>query len=100
MAAVLPTNGILTITATTQTFMPVGPYGHVQPVALNWSAIPSAGGSCIIEDADGNTVLELTAGAGEGDKTLDSHFFAFLLPWKGPIAATTLATGSSLRIYV
>jgi len=98
MAALVATNGILTIANTTDTFTPTdGGAKMVQPQALSFTA--SAAGHLVLTDADGVTVMELYAAA-LSSKEVDAHFFMGIRPWKCPIKAGTLTGGGKCRIYV
>jgi hypothetical protein len=101
MSALTGTNGVLTISNTTDTYGTAKAAGtepgNVQPQALSY--ICSVAGHLILTDADGVTVLELYSGA-LSSKELDAHFFAGIRPWKAPIKAGTLTVGTKVRIYI
>lgn len=100
MAALVASNGVLTILNTTDTFSAPGALASgqlFQPQALVFTA--STAGHLIMTDADGVTVLELYAAA-LSSVQLDSHFFMGMRPWKTPVKAGTLAGGGKVRIYV
>jgi hypothetical protein len=98
MSAIVPSNGVLTFTASTQTFTPVdGGAKMFQAQALNYYG--SAASHLVLKDTDGVTLLELGIAA-VSSKELDAHYFVGLRPWKCPIQPTTITAGSRLRIYV
>jgi hypothetical protein len=99
MAALIPTNGVLTISNSTDTFTAPGdsvgkPFS---PRAASFTA--SAAGHVILQDADGVTMLELYAAA-TSSKEIDNHFFANLRPFKTPIKCSVFTGGGKLRLYV
>ncbi len=97
MAALVATNGILTIQNTTDTFTPNdGGANRVLPVAAILTS--SAASHCVLQDAQGVTILDLYAAA-TANTLLDSHFFHGMTPWKAPIKCSTLTGGGKLRLY-
>lgn len=98
MAAVTATQGIVTVTISGNTFLPVGPHAHVRPQAFLWYGAGTAGATCVVTDVDGNEVLKLTCGSVGETTALGKEFFAGLLPWRG---ALTFAFGSgAVKLYV
>ena len=99
MAALVPSNGVLTISNTSDTFTAPGDsVGHpFLPQAMNVYA--SAATHVVIQDADGITMLELGVAAAQS-KELDNHYFVGLRPWKTPIKCSTLTAGGRVRIHV
>jgi hypothetical protein len=94
MGAIVPTNGVLTFSASTQTFTPVdGGAAVFIPQNLMWSGA-SQGAHLIVQDAAGVTMLEIyNPNAGSGSVWLESHFFMGMRPWKCPIKCQTLTSG-------
>ena len=106
MAALVSSNGIVTIINTTDTFTAPG-YGSslgnstgaiMQPQAV--SLYGSAVSQLVLVDADGVVLLEAGVGTAKTHAIWDSHFFAGQRPWKTPIHCTTLTAGARLRIYI
>ena len=99
MAALVASNGVLTISNTTDTFTAPGDsVGHpFQPQAALFTA--SAAGHVVLQDADGITMLELYAAA-SGSVVVDQHFFIGLRPFKTPIKCSVFTGGGKLRLYV
>jgi len=99
MAALVGTNGVVTIVNTTDTFTVQGSPNATlfQPQAASLYA--SAATHLILVDADGVVILEAGVAA-LTSKEWDNHFFAGLRPFKTPIHATTLTAGGRLRLYM
>ena len=96
MSALTGSNGILTISNTTDTYggTTTEP-ANVQPQSLSY--VCSVAGHLVLQDANGVTVLELYAAA-QTSKEIDYHYFQFMRPWKAPIKASTLTVGTKVRI--
>lgn len=100
MAALISTNGILTISNTTDTYGGTSTTPlMIKPVGLVWSNSLTAGARLVLQDADGVTIVELTNEAAKATGVLDEHFFAGMRPWKGPIKASVLTSGT-VRLYL
>lgn len=99
MAALVASNGVITINNTTDTFtMPQGAGGQLQPQSAIFYG--SAVSQLVLVDADGVVQLELGIGVAQTSQVLDGHFFAGIRPWKTPIKATTCTAGGRLRLYI
>jgi hypothetical protein len=96
MAALTASNGIVTISNTTDTFSPSGGTGSFLPASL--VLYGSVVGQLVLKDADGVILLELGIGTIKTSVTLDGHFFAGIRPWKSPIKASTCTAGLRLHL--
>ena len=98
MAALTGTNGVITISNTTDTY--------TSPSGSGWLFIPtvasvyfSAAGRFILQDADGVTQMDIASGAGT-TVPLDAHNFQGRRPWKTPIKASTLTGGAICKLFM
>ena len=99
MAALVMSNGVITISNTTDTFtMPQGAGALLLPQSASFYG--SAVSQLVLVDADGVVQLELGVGVAKTNEVLDGHFFAGMRPWKTPIKATTCTAGGRLRLYI
>ena len=97
MSALTGTNGIVTISNTTDTFTPVdGGAKMFSPQAADFYG--SVAAKLVLQDADGVTVMEMGVAAG-ACIMVDAHWFGGIRPWKCPIKASTLTSGGRLRLY-
>ena len=94
MAALKASAGTVIFANTTDTF--TLPIGRFRPAAA--SCYFSAAGHCIVTDANGNVVLEMSGAAGFTDWR-DVHFFEQMVPFWTPIKCSTLSGGATLRLY-
>ena len=98
MAALVPSNGIVKITNTTDTF--TAPNGSVTVNPRAAILYGSAVSQFVLKDADGIVLLEMGIGTAKTHQMLDEHFFSGMRPWKTPLQASTCTAGARFYLYI